>query len=110
MQLYVLTIVYILFKLNGPVAKSEEGDSSEAEKAIHLPRLDPPYAQIPSSAPRKLKTLYEALASEQSTIREEQEEELYGSSPGSPSPKSSSSGGSMKLFSRLIQNMQCRQT
>ena len=76
-----------------PKPKSEESDSSEAEKDVDPPRVHPPYAQIPTSAPRKLKTLYEALASHQSIISEEQDEELYRSSSGSPSPRSSLSGG-----------------
>ncbi|KAJ7337078.1 regulator of G-protein signaling [Desmophyllum pertusum] len=71
------------------IAESEESDSLE-EKRVSLPKPQPPYAQIPTSAPRKLKTLYEALASEKSIINEEQEEEeFYGSSSDSPSPNRS---------------------
>lgn len=96
MRIYdsIETIIYVffLFYINKPIAGSEDGDSSEAEKAVDLPRVQPPYAQIPTSGPRKLKTLYEALASDQSIIRGEQDKELYGFSSGSPSPSSSLSG------------------
>ena len=87
---------------DGPEKGAEENESLE-EKRVNLPNLQPPYAQLPTSAPRKLKTLYEALASEQSIIAEEQEEELYESSPQSPSPNSSLSGGSSFLPFKTVQ-------
>ena len=77
------------------VDESENADPQE-ETLFTLPRLHPPYAQIPLSGPRKLKTLYEALASERSTITEEQDEELYESSSESTSANRSLSGESMK--------------
>ena len=73
-------------------------DESEEELLVSLPMLNPPFAKMPSSAPRKLKTFYEALASERNTITEEQDEELYESSAETTSSNRSSSGESMKTF------------
>lgn len=66
------------------VDETEAAEKKESleEKRLNLPKLRPPYAQIPSSASTKLKTMYEALASEQSLMTEE----LYESSPESCSP------------------------
>ena len=75
------------FILTAPTTKSEERDSSEEAENV-VDNISIQYAQIPTSTPRKLKTLYEALASDQNTIWEDQDEELYGS----PSPRSSLSG------------------
>ena len=66
------------------VDETEAAEKKEAlkEERVSLPKLRPPYAQIPSSASTKLKTVYEALASQQSLMTEE----LYESSPESSSP------------------------
>lgn len=73
-------------------------DESEEELLVSLPMPNPAFAKIPSSAPRKLKTFYEALASERNIITEEKDEELYESSAETTSSNRSSSGESMKTF------------
>ena len=73
-------------------------DESEEELLVSRPMPNPPFAKMPSSAPRKLKTFYEALASERNIITEEQDEELYESSAETTSSNRSSSGESMKTF------------
>ena len=84
-------IIFFSLLLKKTKPKAEESDSQEAETAVGSPRVHPPFAQIPASTPRKLKTLYEALASDQSIISEE-DEELYRSSSESSSSRSSLSG------------------
>ena len=67
----------------------DEMDNLE-ETTVSLLRLQHPcFALLPTSAPRKLKTQYEALASEQSIIAQGQEAELCESSTGSNSPSKS---------------------
>lgn len=73
-------------------------DESEEELLVSHPMPNPPFAKMPSSAPRKLKTFYEALASEKNIITEEKDEELYESSAETTSSNRSSSGESMKTF------------
>ena len=81
---------YPTFEQPGPdvfffcVDETEAVEKKESleEKRVSLPKLRPPYAQIPSSASTKLKTVYEALASQQSLMTEE----LYESSSESSSP------------------------
>ena len=73
-------------------------DESEEELLVSRPMPNPPFAKMPSSAPRKLKTFYEALASEKNIITEEKDEELYESSAETTSSNRSSSGESMKTF------------
>lgn len=73
-------------------------DESEEELLVSRPMPNPPFAKMPSSAPRKLKTFYEALASERNIITEEKDEELYESSAETTSSNRSSSGESMKTF------------
>ena len=60
-------------------ADAEEQEKWEVleEKRVNLPRLPQPYAFLPTTATKKRKTQYEALASELSTDRVAVE--LYGS-------------------------------
>lgn len=76
-----LLIHYLMFFFFDETEAAEKKESLE-EIRVNLPKLRPPYAQIPSSASMKLKTVYEALASQKSLMTEE----LYESSPESSSP------------------------
>ena len=77
----VIHYPYCFFCCVDETEAAEKKESLE-EKRVSLPKLRPPYAQIPSSASTKLKTVYEALASQQSLMTEE----LYESSSESSSP------------------------
>ena len=77
-----LVIHYPMFFFCADETEAAEKKEYLEEKRVSLPKLRPPYAQILSSASTKLKTVYEALASQQSLMTEE----LYESSSESSSP------------------------